>query len=59
MNVLMFKQVVGRIFNADNVFLHGICCCMYDKKTNYIMREIPEREIESYSDKDHIILCLI
>lgn len=59
MNVLMlFKQIVGRIFNTDNLF-HEICCCMYGKKTNYIMSEIPEQEIESYGEKDQIILCLI
>lgn len=28
------------------------------KKPNYIMREIPEQERESYSEKDQIILCL-
>lgn len=33
MNVLMlFKQIVGRMFNADNIFPE-ICCCMYGKKS--------------------------
>lgn len=39
--LMLFKQLVGRIFNTD-VFFNEICCCMYGKKINYIMREIPE-----------------
>lgn len=59
MNVLvLFKQIVGSISNTD-IFFSEICCCKYGKKINYIMREIPEQEIEPYGEKDQIILCLI